>query len=63
MAHVLDETGVMTTKKHGKGTKTWANGDKYEGDWEDDKQHGKGTKTRANGTVIHSGAWRNGEPA
>ena len=33
------------------GTYTWANGDKYVGEWEDDKLYGRGTYTFANGTV------------
>ena len=28
---------------HGTGTYYYANGDKYEGEWKDDKRHGKGT--------------------
>ena len=35
--------------KHGKGTFTLANGDKYEGGWKDNVMHGKGTYTYANG--------------
>jgi hypothetical protein len=31
------------------GTWTWANGDKYVGEWKDDKQHGPGTFTFAKG--------------
>ena len=31
------------------GTKTYENGDKYVGDFEDNKQHGQGTKTWVNG--------------
>jgi len=33
-------------KQHGKGTYTWANGDRYEGEWKDGNVHGKGTKVR-----------------
>ena len=36
-------------KFHGKGTYTWANGDKYDGQWKDDKMHGEGTETFAGG--------------
>jgi len=32
-------------KKHGQGTKTYANGDKYLGGWQDDMRHGQGTYT------------------
>ena len=31
------------------GTMNYANGDKYEGEWKDDKQHGKGVFTSASG--------------
>ena len=31
------------------GTYTWANGDKYVGDWTEGKRHGKGNFTWANG--------------
>ena len=33
----------------GKGTFFYANGHKYEGEWNDDKMHGKGTIIFANG--------------
>ena len=49
----------MDDKRHGKGTYTWADGDKYEGDWVDDKKHGKGTYTWANG-ANYEGNWKNG---
>jgi hypothetical protein len=35
--------------KHGKGTLTYSNGDKYEGMFENGKRHGKGTYTFKNG--------------
>ena len=31
-------------KRHGKGVKTWQNGDKYEGEWRNDKREGKGVR-------------------
>src|SRR4051812_44272535 len=31
---------------------TWANGDAYEGNWEDGRMHGKGRKTMVNGDVY-----------
>jgi hypothetical protein len=47
---------------HGKGKKTWASGEVYEGEWVDDKKHGTGKETRANGTIYHDGEWENGTP-
>ena len=32
------------------GTMTWANGDKYVGEWKEDKRHGQGTYTWASGS-------------
>ena len=36
-------------KRHGKGVRVWASGNKYEGDWADDKPHGKGVFTWSSG--------------
>ena len=44
----------------GYGVYTWAHGDRYEGDWVNNKLHGKGVKTYASGTVK-SGMWEDGE--
>ena len=38
-----------TRKREGKGTYTFANGDKYVGDFVDDRREGKGTLTWVNG--------------
>ena len=35
---------------HGQGTLAYANGDKYEGEWESDKKHGYGIATGFDGT-------------
>ena len=45
---------------NGYGTYTFANGDKYVGEWKDGKQHGQGTFTGTDGTVM-KGIWENGE--
>ena len=45
---------------NGYGTATYANGDKYVGEYKDDKRHGQGTFTFADGTV-EKGIWENGE--
>ena len=44
---------------NGKGTFTWANGDKYVGDWVDGDFHGKGTITLKDGRTLR-GKWSNG---
>ena len=38
--------------QHGKGTYTWPDGDKYVGEWKDDKQHGQGTQTSPDGCAV-----------
>jgi hypothetical protein len=49
---------------HGQGTFTWASGefagDKYVGEWKNEKRHGKGIYTWADGTV-EKGIWENGK--
>ena len=44
------------------GTYTWADGDKYVGQYKDGKEHGLGRFTFASGKVMHDGEWVNGEP-
>ena len=44
--------------KHGQGTFTFANGDKYVGEYNDDLSHGKGTYTFADGRK-EVGEWEN----
>ena len=41
-------------KKHGQGTKYFANNDRYEGQWNENKRHGKGTHTYANGDMYEN---------
>tara|TARA_B110000438_G_C15738202_1_gene617232 strand:+ start:194 stop:520 length:327 start_codon:yes stop_codon:yes gene_type:complete len=45
---------------NGFGTYISANGNKYVGEWKDDKKHGKETFTFTNGDVER-GIWENGE--
>ena len=41
---------------------TWAEGNKYVGQWKDDKIHGLGKLTSPDGTVAHDGEWENSAP-
>ena len=45
---------------NGYGTYTWADGDKYVGEWKDGKQNGQGTYTWADGR-IKKGIWKKGK--
>ena len=42
-------------KRHGQGTFTYANGDKYVGGWKDGESHGQGTYTYASGSKYVGG--------
>ena len=46
-------------KKEGKGIFTWANGDSYCGQWENDEYHGKGILKKDG--IIKDGYWDKGE--
>ena len=46
--------------RNGNGTYTFANGDKYVGEFKDGKYHGQGTYTKSDGTV-EKGIWENGK--
>jgi hypothetical protein len=48
----------MGSLKEGKGLYTTANGDKYDGQWANDRPNGQGTYTAADGTKL-TGAWKN----
>lgn len=45
---------------HGKGTFTWADGRKYEGDYKDDIKEGEGTFWWPNGKK-YEGSWKGGK--
>jgi hypothetical protein len=51
---------MKAIKQHGKGKKTWANGNVYEGDYKDGYKHGKGKYTCMDGW-MDEGDWENDE--
>ena len=53
--------GEFGDGKPRRGTVTFGNGDKYVGEFKDNKKHGKGTSTSANGDK-YVGEWRNDNP-
>ena len=49
-------TSVISNHQHGQGIMTYANGDKYEGEWKNGEKNGKGVMTYANGDK-YEGEW------
>ena len=47
---------------HGEGTLTFADGNKYVGQFKDGQKHGLGKFTFASGRVHHDGEWVNDQP-
>ena len=47
----------MDNKFHGQGTITYSNGNKYDGQFENDRFHGHGTFTSADGGGRYIGEW------
>lgn len=47
--HARYEGGFEAGAKHGRGVKSWPNGDRYEGEFFEDHKHGSGTYTWGNG--------------
>jgi len=39
----------------------YADGRRYEGDWEKDKEHGKGKEIRLDGTCLYDGIYKEGK--
>lgn len=51
---------MKTGKAHGYGIMEYADGDRYEGEWREDKKHGYGKYTYADGRV-REGMWYEGK--
>lgn len=49
-------------KKHGRGVKVWANGNRHDGEWRDDKRNGRGVLVFGKGSRYngdrYDGEWR-----
>ena len=54
----VDATCIEGNCTNGEGTFTWGNGEKYVGEYKDNKRHGQGTYTAPNGKVDR-GIWQN----
>ena len=59
-AATAPRASCATGKRHGRGTYTWASGNRYEGEWRDNKPHGHGTFTWAADGSRYEGEWRHG---
>ena len=54
------KANIQDNKKHGRGTYTHADGNRYEGEWRDNKKHGRGIFYFANGN-RYEGVWVDGK--
>lgn len=45
----------------GFGTMTYASGEKYQGQWVEDRKEGTGTYAWRQGQYLYSGQWKNGQ--
>ena len=54
------QMSLETGQRHGEGTRTWANGDTYKGQYQNGKLHGKGILMCANGNT-YKGQYQNGK--
>jgi len=61
---------ILSLKNVFKGKKVWNNGDRYEGEWKDDKMYGQGNKRdlfndllilSLKNTFIGKKVWNNGD--
>lgn len=59
---VVYEGGFKKDRRHGEGTLTWSNGDKFTGTWSKGGRKGKGIFTTANGFQVKQ-VWNEGEDA
>ena len=48
----VGQTKLLSGKRHGQGTYTWADGRVYVGEWKKDKRHGQGTYTWPSGQTY-----------
>ena len=48
---------TLNGRANGLGIYTWSNGNKFVGEWKDDRQNGLGIKYLANGVLDQSGHW------
>ena len=52
---------MRESAKHGKGVYLYVNGNRYEGDWANDKKNGKGSYTYFTTGEKYEGQWVDGE--
>ena len=45
---------------HGHGTMTWPDGEKYVGQWKEDKENGEGTMYNPDGSIYQKGTFKDG---
>jgi hypothetical protein len=46
--------------RNGRGVYTFADGDRYDGEWKDGNSHGRGVMTYTDGRSPLKGIWENG---
>ena len=52
---------IRNDKREGTGIYYWNTGEKYEGQWKNDKRNGQGTLYDKDGNVKLEGEWNNDE--
>ena len=48
-------------QRHGKGVRSWSDGNRYVGEWSEDRGHGHGTMTYGRSGIVQSGKWEKGK--